>query len=573
MATTVEKVEKGVHKPKSPEVKGTLNVGAERGKLAGSQEVRIKAGVPKELFDEAEAALAAYEAAPPEEREALATAFKEKKEAALWPSITMELESGGTREISRRQIEDTAKEMKKEARKIRQDLTDVAVDAELEPKDLGESWTAVNRHMEHIDTALTKVTQALNAEQLIEAQAEYMALKEELSGSLSNTVKEAITSAVKKREAVAPDRSAASPEEARRAERNELLETLKSPDTTAAEREQVSARLKQIIEEDLAANAAPKAPVTDLDTNPEGRIVMMNSVLSKQAMGGKKFKKPILFPAAYVPDGVKPEVAAKQRERRIDRKETVAKSKGWFAGGSLIAAGLAAWFVSGSSGKKVEVEQGLGNGPAVSTRTLEEMGLTSTPEPVFNNWREATTPTVKVPGAKLEIPAEGKTVILSNTSDAKFDSWVADNPALATSEVPKPAAEEVKEEPRIKKPPAVHRPAKVTVTEMKQWDRVFNKWLKENYPQGYAKADTIKVRTEMVNGVGYPNSLPQKVSVPRPKRAETPVKTPIAVTKEKKVKEAPVASVVETPTPIVPNKDSGVIPLREYKRESGGGGI
>ncbi|MES2994835.1 MAG: hypothetical protein V4681_02295 [Patescibacteria group bacterium] len=344
-----------------------------------------------------------------------------------------------TAAAKRQKIEAEVKAKQEALSEIYFALADEIHEAGLKVQDIQTEWNRVIEVRERLNAHCEKY-KGTATRKLLDKESEE--LFDEFTGPVSEGVRHAIARVLLER-----SKFAANPDADSRAEKEDVLEDV----------------------------------VTKLAATEDQPIVMVNTVLTRMAMGGKSSKKlpPTAFPA-FQPDKVQklePEKlktfaqkAARHREDRLDTRRRIHGIRGFLqVAGNAGFAGFLGLLAFGHNHDSKDVmkpkAQPAAGSPLNQTAAATEKPTHSTDKPPAQQVQRPTTETV----------------------------------SAAQPEVVK-----IMTAPEVKKYRAMPK------DEMEAWKRRFSLWTRAKYPKGYVEADTEKVRKEMLTELKYPANYPAK---------------------------------------------------------------
>ncbi|MEK9184361.1 MAG: hypothetical protein AAB892_01360 [Patescibacteria group bacterium] len=343
-----------------------------------------------------------------------------------------------TAAAKRRKLEADIKDKQESLRETYLKLADEVRTAGLKVQDIQTEWDRAIEVRGELNTHYEKYKGTATRKLLDKESRE---LLDEFTGPVSEAVRQAVTRVLLERK----------------------LSKNTDTDTNGERKNELAVVVTKVMETEQEQAPAEQQP-----------IVMVNSVLTRIAMGGKGSKKlpPIVF-TEFQPDKLKP-VAPKMSEKREDRLDTTFRRQDIRekikAVGSLGFAGfLSLLAVFGHNHEKDD---------AVKPKAQPTAGST------LNQTAAAT--------AK---PAH---------STDKPPAQQVQRPTTETVSAAQPEAVKIMIPPEVKKYRAMPK------DEMEAWKRRFNLWTRAKYPKGYVEADTEKVRKEMLTELKYPANYPAK---------------------------------------------------------------
>ncbi|HYF29389.1 MAG TPA: hypothetical protein VEA36_03435 [Candidatus Paceibacterota bacterium] len=244
------------------------------------------------------------------------------------------------------------------------------------------------------------------------------------------------------------------------------------------------------------AQAPEATPAPEAAPAEEPRAVMVNSVLTRQAMGWNSWDKKRLakfgpFPAdPRYSDTAAPAPNAAISEKRPWWKPGKRTAWGAGLGGAGLAAGLFAAIFANQGSDQERSTVKASTGPAAAAKNAEDAGVARA---------TADAPeSITLPYDPMQWPAGAQIQSLREWAG----TGATTNPA---AEAPaQEAAQEVEKEVK-KKAPKVRKHRSITPQQHKAWERIFGLYAATYYPKGYRPEDEKKVRERMVKELGYPN--------------------------------------------------------------------
>ncbi|MEK7511014.1 MAG: hypothetical protein AAB582_02165 [Patescibacteria group bacterium] len=254
----------------------------------------------------------------------------------------------------------------------------------------------------------------------------------------------------------------------------------------------------EAIDADFEHISPPPNPMDLSDGKP---IVMLNSVLDRQAMGGRKPKTPRIYPGMITPAGVTPATVIERQEKKEKQER---QKKFWSRVLPPALVGIAAaLFLANNKGDTTKSTESVKKGERTPAASMQPGAAVTSPD----------LSSVIVPAGTL---TERMAASLPDWAgvDMSARSETSTPPSEAVEEVASAQAVEAPAE-RVTVAPKVRRHPSVTPDQFRKWNITFNLWMHAHYPKGYVASEAEKVRKEMVKELNYPYGTRKIVKVPQ----------------------------------------------------------